>query len=218
MSLPSAERDAVEALESEALENRKALDGPQDGVRRDAYAFLEKTPLDLLAYILAESSNGKAVGKIQNYLNKWKPMRQALPGVATELEALGMERGPKVRQGHGGFLPGATAWAARASPRITPRSCENLPASRNRRRRSKKRRKPEKPKKKGKCRTPASRQLRHSRKPATARRAAQTRKLQLKEARVCKSEHGHAPAKSAVPNQTARRTKSHGQEENSVAL
>jgi hypothetical protein len=71
------------------------LTGPKTASVRDAYAFLEKTPVDFLGYILAESSNGKAVGKIRNYLNKWKPMRQALPGVAAELEALGMERGPK---------------------------------------------------------------------------------------------------------------------------
>jgi hypothetical protein len=35
------------------------------------------------------------VGKIRNYLFKWKPMRNALPGVSAELEAIGLERGPK---------------------------------------------------------------------------------------------------------------------------
>ncbi len=59
------------------------------------FALLEKTPLDLMAYTLAESSNGKALGKIKNYLNKWRPLRQALPSVELELEAIGLARGPK---------------------------------------------------------------------------------------------------------------------------
>jgi hypothetical protein len=73
----------------------KLLTGPKTAAPRDTYTFLEKAPLELLAYILAESSNGKAVGKIKTYFSKWKPLRQALPGVATELELLGVERGPK---------------------------------------------------------------------------------------------------------------------------
>ena len=95
MSLPSSELRAVQDVEPEALKMVKLLSGPKTAAARDAYAFLEKAPLDLLAYILAESNNGKAVGKIRTYFNKWKPIRQALPGVATELEVLGMERGPK---------------------------------------------------------------------------------------------------------------------------
>ena len=95
MSLPSSELRAVQDVEPEALKIVKLLAGPKTAAPRDAYAFLEKAPLELLAYILAESNNGKAVGKIQTYFSKWKPLRQALPGVATELEALGMERGPK---------------------------------------------------------------------------------------------------------------------------
>jgi tRNA nucleotidyltransferase/poly(A) polymerase len=95
MSLPTSELRAVDSLETEALKTVKVLSGSKTASAREAYAFLEKAPLDFLAYILAESSNGKAVGKIRTYLNKWKPIRQALPGVATELEVLGMERGPK---------------------------------------------------------------------------------------------------------------------------
>jgi len=95
LSLPAMELRAVESLETEALKTVKILAGSKTASARDAYAFLEKAPLDFLAYILAESSNSKAVGKIRTYLNKWKLIRQALPSVATELEALGMERGPK---------------------------------------------------------------------------------------------------------------------------
>ncbi len=48
-----------------------------------------------LAYLLAESRNSAALSKIRAYLNKWRPLRIGLPGVANELEALGMARGPK---------------------------------------------------------------------------------------------------------------------------
>ena len=95
MGLRAAEIRLVDELESDARKIVKILAGPKTASSRDAYAFLEKTRLDLLAYILAESSNSKAVGKIRNYLYKWKPLRQALPNVAGELEALGLEHGPK---------------------------------------------------------------------------------------------------------------------------
>ena len=95
MGLPAAEARAVQEVEPEATKVVKILAGPKTSSAKDAYAFLDKAPVELLAYILAESSNGKAVGKIRTYLSKWRPLRQALPGVANELELLGMERGPK---------------------------------------------------------------------------------------------------------------------------
>jgi hypothetical protein len=95
MALPKAELRTVEELEEESQKIAKVLSGPKTASVPDAYAFLEKTPLDFLGYILAESSNAKAVSQIRNYLNKWKPLRQALPAVAMELEAIGLERGPK---------------------------------------------------------------------------------------------------------------------------
>ncbi len=95
MELRSAEIHAVTEVESEAAKIVKLLSGPKTAAPRDAYAFLEKTRQDLLAYILAESSNSKAIGKIRNYMFKWKPLRHALPGVAVELEAVGLERGTK---------------------------------------------------------------------------------------------------------------------------
>jgi tRNA nucleotidyltransferase (CCA-adding enzyme) len=95
MSLPASELRSVQDVEPESLKIVKLLSGPKTASPPDAYAFLEKAPLDLLAYLLAESNNGKSVGKIKTYFSKWKPLRQALPGVAAELEALGMERGPK---------------------------------------------------------------------------------------------------------------------------
>jgi hypothetical protein len=95
MALRASEMHAVAELESEAAKIVKILAGPKTASPRDAYAFLEKTRQDLLAYILAESSNSKAVGKIRNYMFKWKPLRYSLPGVVAELEAVGLERGPK---------------------------------------------------------------------------------------------------------------------------
>jgi tRNA nucleotidyltransferase (CCA-adding enzyme) len=95
MSLPSSEVRAIQDVEPEAAKIVKILAGPKTASAKDAYAFVEKAPVDLLAYILAESSNGKAIGKIRTHLSKWRPLRQALPGVANELELLGMERGPK---------------------------------------------------------------------------------------------------------------------------
>jgi tRNA nucleotidyltransferase (CCA-adding enzyme) len=91
----SPEADAVLDLETEAKKIVKVLGSRKTAAPRDAFAFLEKVPLDLLAFIVAEIGNAKAVGKIRNFLHKWKPLRQNLPLVATELEALGLPRGPK---------------------------------------------------------------------------------------------------------------------------
>ncbi len=48
-----------------------------------------------MAYLLAESSNSKALSKIRAYVQKWRPVRAALPTAITELESIGMPRGPK---------------------------------------------------------------------------------------------------------------------------
>ncbi len=77
MALRPAEIHAIAELESESAKVVKLLAGPKTASPRDAYAFLEKARQDLLAYILAESSNSKAVGKIRNYMFKWKPLRNA---------------------------------------------------------------------------------------------------------------------------------------------
>jgi tRNA nucleotidyltransferase (CCA-adding enzyme) len=79
----------------EALDAQKQLIGKRMNAPIDAYRFLEQMPLDEIAYLLAESSNSAALSKIRAYLNKWRPVRIGLPGVGSELEALGMARGPK---------------------------------------------------------------------------------------------------------------------------
>ncbi len=95
MEFRSAEKEAVVGLEHEAKKLVKLLASRKMAAPRDAFAFLEKTPLQMLVYILAEVKNAKAVGRIRNYLHKWRPLRQALPLAAKELEGLGMPRGPK---------------------------------------------------------------------------------------------------------------------------
>jgi tRNA nucleotidyltransferase (CCA-adding enzyme) len=91
----SAESDVVLGFAQEADEAAKELSGRKMNAPIDAYRFIEKIPLDQVAYLLAESRNSAALSKIRAYLNKWRPVRIGLPGVANELEALGMARGPK---------------------------------------------------------------------------------------------------------------------------
>ena len=91
----SAEVEAALSFEEEALEAQKELLGRKLNAPVDAFRFLEKLPLDQIAYLMAESNKSAALSKIRAFLNKWRPIRIALPAVATELEALGMARGPK---------------------------------------------------------------------------------------------------------------------------
>jgi tRNA nucleotidyltransferase/poly(A) polymerase len=94
----SAEAEAVLNFEQEAVDAQKELVGKRMHAPVDAYHFLEKMPVEQLAYLLAESSNSAALSKIRAYLNKWRPVRNGLPTVGNELEALGMPRGPKFDQ------------------------------------------------------------------------------------------------------------------------
>ena len=148
MSLPSSELRAVQDVEPEALKIVKHLSGPKTAAVRDAYAFLERAPLDLLSYILAESNNGKAVGKIRAYFGKWKPVRQALPSVATELEALGMERGPKFDKVVEDFFQLQLLGRAR-KPEDHAKILRKLGGIKEAPKKIEEKKKPEKPKKKG---------------------------------------------------------------------
>jgi hypothetical protein len=91
----SAESEAILGFAQEAEEAAKELAGRKMNAPIDAYRFIEKMPLDQVAYLLAESRNSAALSKIRAYLNKWRPVRITLPTVGNELEALGMPRGPK---------------------------------------------------------------------------------------------------------------------------
>jgi len=81
----SAEATAVLEFEEETLEAQKELLGRKMTAPIDAYRFLEKLPLEKMAYLLAESSKSAALSKIRAYLNKWRPIRLGVPAVAAEL-------------------------------------------------------------------------------------------------------------------------------------
>src|SRR5260370_954798 len=91
----SSEAEAALGFEEETLGAQKGLVGRKMNAPVDAFRFLEKMPLDQIAYLMAESNNSAALSKIRAFLNKWRPVRIALPSVVTELEALGMPRGTK---------------------------------------------------------------------------------------------------------------------------
>ena len=90
-----AEIDAVSRLEDESLKLVKMLAGRKTTSPGEAFTLLEKTPSEVIAFVMAESSNSKVLGKIRNYLQKWRPLRQSLSAVVLDLENLGMEHGPK---------------------------------------------------------------------------------------------------------------------------
>jgi hypothetical protein len=91
----SSEADAILNFETEALADQKELIGRKLHAPVDAYRFLERLPVDRIAYLLAESNNSTALSKIRAYLHKWRPIRSALPMVGNELETLGYARGAK---------------------------------------------------------------------------------------------------------------------------
>src|SRR6516165_358110 len=88
----------IEEFPENTLELQKELTGKKTKTPVEAYRFIEKMPMEHIAYLLAESGNSAALSKLKAFLHKWRPIRQALPVVATELEALGMPRGPKFDQ------------------------------------------------------------------------------------------------------------------------
>jgi tRNA nucleotidyltransferase (CCA-adding enzyme) len=91
----SAESQEVLNFDKHIQTVQKELTGKKVGTPLEAYKFLEKLPVDQIAYILAESNNSGAVSKIRAYLNKWRPLRSGLPAVVNELTALGMPAGAK---------------------------------------------------------------------------------------------------------------------------
>jgi tRNA nucleotidyltransferase/poly(A) polymerase len=94
----AAEIDAIESFPEKANEIQKELAGKKTKTPIEAYRYIEKLPMEYVAYLLAESNNSAAVSKLKAFLHKWRPIRQALPVVATELEAIGMPPGPKFDQ------------------------------------------------------------------------------------------------------------------------
>jgi len=94
----AAEIDTIENFPEKALEVQKELAGKKTKTPFDAFKYIEKLPMEYVAYLLAESNNSAAISKLKAFLHKWRPIRMNLPVVANELEALGMPKGPKFDQ------------------------------------------------------------------------------------------------------------------------
>jgi hypothetical protein len=95
LGLGGSDVHAVTGLEGEVQKMNKMLASGKTAQPAAAFAFLEKTPTELMAFALAGASNSKIVNKIRNYLRRWRPLRLALPTVSLELEALGIAQGAK---------------------------------------------------------------------------------------------------------------------------
>jgi len=96
LGFSSKQMEGLDELGPATNEVLKTLKGRKTDKPRDAYFYIEKVPLERLAFLAADSGDTKAMAKIRNYLQKWRPMRATLP--ANELEALGVPRGPKFDQ------------------------------------------------------------------------------------------------------------------------
>ncbi|HKI12890.1 MAG TPA: hypothetical protein VKA02_12295 [Candidatus Acidoferrum sp.] len=91
----SAEIEVIENFPDKAHEIQKELAGRKTKTPIEAYRYIEKLPMEYVAYLLAESNNSAALSKLKAFLHKWRPIRMALTAVSNELEALGMPRGPR---------------------------------------------------------------------------------------------------------------------------
>jgi hypothetical protein len=91
----AAEIDVIESFPDKAHEIQKDLAGRKTKTPIEAYRYIEKLPMEYVAYLLAESNNSAALSKLKAFLHKWRPIRMALTAVSNELEGLGMPRGPK---------------------------------------------------------------------------------------------------------------------------
>jgi tRNA nucleotidyltransferase/poly(A) polymerase len=93
MEFRSAEVEAIAHLLPEAQKIVKILKGRKTASARDAYFYIASLPAEMLAFIEVELPNPRVLSKIRSHLQKWRPMRLALP--VAELDALGVPRGPK---------------------------------------------------------------------------------------------------------------------------
>ena len=88
-----AEIDAILDLPDKARAIVKVLKSRKTESPRDAYFYIASVPPEMLAFLEAEIPDARAVSKIRNYLQKWRPLRLALP--VAELDSLGVPRGSK---------------------------------------------------------------------------------------------------------------------------
>lgn len=93
MEFRASEIEAVNELVPRAQAIVKMLKLRKMNAPKEAYFYLAAQPVDMLAFIEVEMANAAAMSKIRAYVQKWRPMRLALP--LAELDALGVPRGPK---------------------------------------------------------------------------------------------------------------------------
>src|SRR5271166_341916 len=66
----SAEIEAIEDFPEKALAVQKELTGKKTKTPIEAYRYIEKLPMEYVAYLLAESNNSAALSKIKAFLHK----------------------------------------------------------------------------------------------------------------------------------------------------
>jgi tRNA nucleotidyltransferase (CCA-adding enzyme) len=93
MEFRAAEIDAISKLVPEAQGVIKMLKGRKTNSPRDAYFYIASVSPEILVFLEVEMPNARALSKIRSYIQKWRPLRLALP--VAELDALGIPRGPK---------------------------------------------------------------------------------------------------------------------------
>jgi tRNA nucleotidyltransferase (CCA-adding enzyme) len=93
MNYSQADIDEIIKLPDEARNVVKVLKGRKTESPRDAYFYLASLPPEILVFIEAEIPDSRAISKIRNYLQKWRPLRLALP--VAELDSLGVPRGAR---------------------------------------------------------------------------------------------------------------------------
>ena len=93
MEFRAAEIEAISKLDSEAQNVIKMLKGRKTNSPREAYFYLASVSPEILVFLEVETPNPRALSKIRSYIQKWRPLRLALP--VAELDALGVPRGPK---------------------------------------------------------------------------------------------------------------------------
>jgi tRNA nucleotidyltransferase (CCA-adding enzyme) len=89
----SSEIEAFAALVPDTQKAVKMLKSGKTNSPRDAYFYISALPAERLAFIEVEFPNPRVLSKIRNYIQKWRPLRLALP--VAELDSLGVPRGPK---------------------------------------------------------------------------------------------------------------------------
>jgi len=93
MEFRAAEVDAVAHLVPEAQKIAKVLKSRKTDAPKDAYFYIASLPAEMLVFIEVELANPRVASKLRNYIQKWRPLRLALP--SGELDSLGIARGPK---------------------------------------------------------------------------------------------------------------------------